>query len=145
MLSRTSMHVFAGKRITLLATWKLLDFLQEAYKPSSKGAPLLAESFAGLPPAFVQIAGADPLRDEGLTYEEKLREANVPTKLEMFVPFYSFSEMMSLKGCFRYPGVPHGFSYIFPDIAVSRKWRADLDEGLRWLVSLKQSNPEDNI
>ena len=38
-------------------------------------SPLLHANHAGLPPAFVLIAGYDPLRDEGLQYAQKLSEA----------------------------------------------------------------------
>lgn len=38
-------------------------------------SPLLATDFRGLPPAYVQIAGADPLRDDAFAYVEKLEEA----------------------------------------------------------------------
>ncbi|KAF7551878.1 hypothetical protein G7Z17_g4727 [Cylindrodendrum hubeiense] len=38
-------------------------------------SPLLAEDFTNLPPAYVQIAGADPLRDDGFAYVEKLEKA----------------------------------------------------------------------
>lgn len=38
-------------------------------------SPLLADNFEGLAPAYIQIAGMDPLRDEGLAYAEKLRKA----------------------------------------------------------------------
>lgn len=61
----------------------------EAYndKPAShvEVSPLLAESFAGLPPAYIQVAGGDPLRDDGLCYAQRLEEDGVPVKLDMSV------------------------------------------------------------
>jgi acetyl esterase len=53
--------------------------------------PLLADDLSGLPPAFVMVGGCDWLRDEGLAYAARLREAGVPTE-----------ELMS-------KGQPHGF------------------------------------
>lgn len=41
-------------------------------------SPLLAEDVSGVAPAYVAVAGFDPLRDEGVAYAEKLREAGVP-------------------------------------------------------------------
>jgi acetyl esterase/lipase len=38
-------------------------------------SPLLAANFTGLAPAYIQVAGMDPLRDEGLAYADKLRNA----------------------------------------------------------------------
>ncbi|SCO92398.1 uncharacterized protein FRV6_16526 [Fusarium oxysporum] len=35
-------------------------------------SPLLATDFCGLQPAYVQIAGADPLREDAFAYVEKL-------------------------------------------------------------------------
>ena len=40
-------------------------------------SPLLATDFSGLPPAYLMLAGCDPLHDEGLAYAEKLRAAGV--------------------------------------------------------------------
>ncbi|KAF9265304.1 alpha/beta-hydrolase [Marasmius fiardii PR-910] len=61
-------------------------FQLELYKASPedpRASPLLLSSHRGLPPAFLQVCGLDPLRDEGLLYEKVLKEAGVPTKLEV--------------------------------------------------------------
>ena len=64
-------------------------FAVDAYHPKSiedpDVSPLMAESFSELPPAFVQVAGADLLRDDGLLYEQYLREGGVSTQLKVSV------------------------------------------------------------
>jgi acetyl esterase/lipase len=45
-------------------------------------APGRATSLAGLPPAYVAVAGHDPLRDDGIRYAELLAAAGVPVTLD---------------------------------------------------------------
>ena len=66
----------------------------EADKNSPKVSPLRARDFAGLPPAYVMLAGYDPLHDEGYAYAEKLRAAGVKVTLA------------------DYPDMVHGFIYL---------------------------------
>ncbi|NQX26028.1 alpha/beta hydrolase [Microbacteriaceae bacterium VKM Ac-2854] len=47
-------------------------------------APLTVPTLAGLPPALVQIADHDVLRDQGLAYAERLRDDRVPTSVRRF-------------------------------------------------------------
>ncbi|MGV0877688.1 alpha/beta hydrolase [Martelella sp. FLE1502] len=49
---------------------------------SPRYAPLLAESHAGLPPAYIAVAEHDPLRDSGRAYAQALREAGVAVTLD---------------------------------------------------------------
>ena len=51
---------------------------------STRSAPALAESFAGLPAALVATAGFDPLRDDGEAYAELLRRDGVAVTLRRF-------------------------------------------------------------
>lgn len=54
-------------------------------------SPLLAQDHSGLPPALIQVAEHDPLREDGVRYAAALRSAGVPVRLTEYV------------------GVPHGY------------------------------------
>jgi acetyl esterase len=45
-------------------------------------APGRAANLTGLPPAYVAVAGHDPLRDDGIRYAELLTAAGVPVTLD---------------------------------------------------------------
>ncbi|CCH72194.1 alpha/beta hydrolase [Nostocoides australiense] len=58
--------------------WYEANYLGPDGDPSDvRASPLLAHDLAGLPPAYVAVAGFDPLRDEGIAYAEKMRAAGV--------------------------------------------------------------------
>jgi acetyl esterase len=59
-----------------------------------RASPARAKTLAGLPPAYVLTAGADPLRDEGNEYAELLREAGVAVTYRHFPgQFHGFFTM----------------------------------------------------
>jgi acetyl esterase/lipase len=49
--------------------------------PPVRMAPGRATDFAGLPPAYIGVAGYDPLRDDGIRYGELLAAAGVPVEI----------------------------------------------------------------
>jgi acetyl esterase len=62
-----------------------------------RASPARAQNLAGLPPAYVLTAGADPLRDEGDEYAERLRQAGVPVTYKHFPgQFHGFFTMGKL-------------------------------------------------
>ena len=59
-----------------------------------RASPLRAQHHAGLPPAYVLTAGADPLREEGAEYAERLKDAGVAVTYRHFPgQFHGFFTM----------------------------------------------------
>jgi acetyl esterase len=62
-------------------------------------SPLRAPDLSGLPPAFIATAGFDPLRDDGLRYGDRLREAGVPVKVTNYeTMIHGFFFMLGVLG-----------------------------------------------
>lgn len=80
-----SYHQFANGRFL---TRNMMIWFWDSYTPEENrkeiyASPLQAtlEDLKGLPPALIQVAGNDVLRDEGEAYARKLDEAGVPVTL----------------------------------------------------------------
>lgn len=62
--------------------WFVQNYLPSGTNPADpQVSPYRASSLAGLPPALVNLAGFDPLHDDGLAYATALLEAGVPAEV----------------------------------------------------------------
>ncbi|EJD41675.1 hypothetical protein AURDEDRAFT_126982 [Auricularia subglabra TFB-10046 SS5] len=97
-----------------------LDFVERTVN-FDKTSPLFSPFNAptphvGMPPVYIQVAGQDAMRDDGLVYERVLREHGVKTLLDV------------------YPGVPHAHAFMFPTLKTAEKAHVDLVKGAAWLL-----------
>jgi len=82
--------------------WRDMLRIIDAYRGAAGAdepliSPLLAPDLSGLPPALVITANADPLRDDGLRYAQRLGGAGVPVRLENYLGMpHAFLSIASL-------------------------------------------------
>ncbi|KZS88460.1 hypothetical protein SISNIDRAFT_459681 [Sistotremastrum niveocremeum HHB9708] len=105
-----------GPYITRTEMNELPELMQVTDHTDFRLSPLCAPSHESLPPAFIQVGGRDPLRDEAIVYGEVLAKNGIAVQTRV------------------YPGTPHAFTLINPNTEVSRKCRKDTLSGLIWLL-----------
>ena len=76
-------------------------------------SPILAKHIANLPPAFVAVAGCDPLHDEGVAFAKLLERNGVPVTLRSF------------------PGQMHGFASMSGFLRAADEVIADIGRTLQ--------------
>jgi acetyl esterase len=88
---------------SILLTHSVIKWFRDHYLNGAadvgdwRASPARARTLAGLPPAYVLTAGADPLRDEGDEYARRLKEAGVPVTYRHFSgQFHGFFTMGKL-------------------------------------------------
>lgn len=101
MLTSESMHWF----------WN--HYADSGDRQNPYASPLCANDFSNLPPAFVQVAEFDPLRDEGLQYGDALKASGVDVKSHC------------------YNGFIHGFFSQFDTVPPTRQAMDDACAALR--------------
>ncbi|KAK5939402.1 hypothetical protein PMZ80_008706 [Knufia obscura] len=99
-----------------------IDMFMNGYQPDENDHELYTviahpRGHEGLPPAFFQIDGMDPLRDEGLIYATMLeKDCGVKVRVEA------------------YQGQPHGHWGFFPFLKASAQFRKEQINGFGWLL-----------
>ncbi len=115
------------RQITPSSTWKdpiwppaANTYGWTAYLGAAKGgpdvpayaAPARATDLTGLPPTPISVGAIDGFSDEDMDYATRLRQAGVPVELHV------------------YPGMPHGFDSLLPNLPLSQRAVRDMEEWL---------------
>lgn len=108
--------ILDGEAVQLIEGYYQMDWSSPDFCPLFNSAGL-----ANHPKTYFQVAGQDPLRDDGLIYERILRAQGVPTKIDV------------------YPGLPHGFNGVLPHLGVSKTANEELIRGFAWLLEKPSS------
>ncbi|KIX93239.1 uncharacterized protein Z520_11094 [Fonsecaea multimorphosa CBS 102226] len=106
-------HAFSNSRLT--KDIEISNF--DAHSPNV--TPLTQTDFSKLGPVFYQVAEMDIWRDSAVFYCDKIKEAGGQVKVEI------------------YPGVPHLWWSMYPQLSINKKWVHDLVNGVEWLLSQK--------
>jgi len=86
--------------------------------PDWRGAPLLADDLAGLPPALVLVGAYDVLRDDGVAYANAMMEAGVQVSL------------------IEYSGMSHGFINMAATMTAGRLALSQVASALRHALAV---------
>ncbi len=87
-------------------------YLGDADPADPRASPLLAKDHAGLPPALIQVAEHDPLREDGVRYADALRSSGVPVR---------FTEYVGMPhGYLNFPGVCRGAAQAMAEICAEQ-------------------------
>ncbi|OAP64124.1 hypothetical protein AYL99_00096 [Fonsecaea erecta] len=85
--------------------------------------PFSQTDYSGLGPVFYQVAEMDIWRDSALLYCDKVKEAGGQVKVEV------------------YPGLPHLWWSMYPQLSINQKWIHNLVNGVEWLLSQTREAP----
>ncbi|KAJ5266751.1 hypothetical protein N7478_009559 [Penicillium angulare] len=96
------------------------DFLSEDFSPFNMDVP-----FSEIPRTYVQVAGLDELRDDGIIYAKVLEDSGVDVRFDV------------------YPGMPHGHFNMWPGLKASIKSQEDTIWYFGWL--LRQEVPREKV
>jgi acetyl esterase/lipase len=123
-LQTASMQAFVDSpmwnRPLAVQSWQAyLGPLYGAADVPSYAAPARAADLSGLPPAYISTAENDPLRDEGITYAQRLLQAGVSVELHQF------------------PGTFHG-SALVTSAAISKRAQRESALVLRQALGVEQ-------
>lgn len=120
VINLKSLDIFEGQHFFHQIMTSIFAYIIQAFYKvpdwrDHRASPLLHPNLSGLPKAYFQITGLDPLRDEAFLYEKLLKEKNTTTKADV------------------YPGLPHTF-WTFPGLRSSASWMVDTVNGVKWLL-----------